>query len=118
VLDWAIECLEPTVSLVERLELQRIVDLFARDANVEAYALETKLVRSRRPGQTHLTELGRGFLRLRGKDAVRWLVTNEVMQSTGASDPWHVSHELLEETVTADGMTMLFRRRGGSPVQP
>ena len=108
VLDQAIECPEPTVSLVERLELQRIVDMFARDVNVVAYVLEAKLVRGGRPGQTHLTELGRGFLRLRGKDAVRWLVTNEVVQSTGASDPWHASHELLEETVTADGMTMFF----------
>ncbi len=113
VLDQAIECLEPGVSLVERMELQRIVDMFVRDENVEAYALENKLVRGGLPGRRRLTELGRGFLRLRGKDAIRWLLTNEVVQSTGSFDPWHTSHELLQEAVTTKRIAPLFVENTG-----
>jgi signal transduction histidine kinase len=54
-----------------------------------------------------LTELGRLFLRLRGKEAIRWLITNEVVQSTGASDPWHASHDLLEQAATGNGITII-----------
>jgi signal transduction histidine kinase len=102
-LDQALGCLEPGVPLVDRLELQRVVDVFVRDANVEPYALENKLVRGGRLGWKRLTELGRVFLRLRGKDAVRWLITAEVLQSSGASDRWHASHHLLEEAMSQRG---------------
>jgi signal transduction histidine kinase len=73
-------------------------------AEIENYAAENRLVRSDRPRLPQLAELGRIFLRLRGKDAVRWLVTNELLQSTGPFDLWHTSHEILQEAKTRRGI--------------
>ena len=58
--------------------------------------------------QTILTEPGRVFLRLRGKDAIRWLLTVEVVQSLGPSDRWHASHELFSDAVGTYGIPDLF----------
>lgn len=115
VLDQAIGCLDADVPLVDRLELQRVVDVFARGVNPEVYALENQLVRGGRLGQRRLTELGRVFLRLRGKDAVRWLITAEVVQSSGASDRWHASQHLLEEVVSERGGITLWAFQGEMP---
>ena len=104
-LDEAIDCLDPEVALVDQLELRRIVGGFGSGAAIlESYALENHLVRRKHPHPTRLTELGRVFLRLRGKDAVRWLVTSEVAQSTGPFDPWHAPRALLEESLAARGI--------------
>jgi signal transduction histidine kinase len=109
VLDQAIDRVDPSMSLVDRLELQRIVQEFARgDVKVERYALENQLVRRDRFHRLLLTELGQVFLRLRGKEAIRWLVTSEVVQSTGAPDPWHAPRALLEKAATAHGITIMF----------
>lgn len=87
--DWRIK------SVVVRLELARLVTQF----EITEYAVENRLLRvdsdSRR-----LTEVGRIFLRLRGRDAVRWLLTVEVAQTTGRRDPWHTSRELLQEALS------------------
>jgi hypothetical protein len=115
VLDQAIGCLDADVSLVDRLELQRVVAVFARGVNSEVYALENQLVRDGRLGQRRLTELGRVFLRLRGKDAIRWLITAEVVQSSGASDHWHTSQQLLEEVVSKGGEITLWAFHGEMP---
>jgi signal transduction histidine kinase len=111
-LDQAIGLPDPSLLLVDRLELERVADEFVHGgANVDVYALENQLVRSDRSRRAHLTELGRVFLRLRGKDAIRWLVTNEVVQSTGAFDPWRAPHELLEEAATTHHITITFEGR-------
>jgi signal transduction histidine kinase len=103
-LDQAIGLPDPSLLLVDRLELERVADEFVHGgANVDVYALENQLVRNDRPRRVRLTELGRVFLGLRGKDAVRWLLTAEVLQSSGASDPWHASHHLLEEYMSQRG---------------
>jgi hypothetical protein len=69
-LDAAIDRLDPDLPLAERLELKRIADGFVHgDAIAEAYALETRLVRRGDRRRPMLTELGRVFSRLRGKDA-------------------------------------------------
>ncbi len=103
-LDVAIE-VNPGTALVERLELQRVVDGFGR-ANVEAekYAIENQLVRTKGP-TLELSRLGAAFLRLRGRDAIRWLLTSETLQSTGGFDDWRASRELLREAATGAGIT-------------
>ncbi len=49
-----------------------------------------------------VTPIGRAFLALTGKDAIRWLLQIEAAQSTGPTDPWRVSREtaglLLKES--------------------
>ena len=108
-LDQAMDCLDPSLPLVDRLELQRIVGGFVGGTEmIQSYGLENRLVRTERPRGPRLTELGRVFLRLRGKDSVRWLVTNEVIQNTGPNDSWHTSYDLIEEAVATDGITMHF----------
>jgi len=108
-LDQAIDGVDPSLPLVDRLELQRVVEEFVRgDGKVKGYALENQLVRNDRSRRQRLTELGRVFLRLRGKDSVRWLLTVEVLQSIGTFDVWHASLSLLEEAMTIRGITRQF----------
>lgn len=66
---------------------------------MEEYSLETKLTRREPHGNLAVTGLGRTFLRLRGKDAVRWLLTSESLQSHGDRDRWRASRRLLEIAV-------------------
>jgi hypothetical protein len=69
-LDVALDCLDPAVSLVDRLESERAFAGFVSGlALIEGYALENHLVRLHQPHPERLTELGRVFLRLCGKDA-------------------------------------------------
>ncbi|HEX4422490.1 MAG TPA: hypothetical protein VH165_31465, partial [Kofleriaceae bacterium] len=115
-LDAAIEYPDPDLPLVERLEMQRVAQEFIGGhalALSESYALENRLVRGGYRRRTRLTELGRVFLQLRGKDAVRWLMTNELVQGAGPFDPWHVSRELLQEVMTTRGVTPLIVDRKG-----
>lgn len=86
--------MSPELGLVDQLELARIARGF-EDGTIEQYACETRLVTGTLPNVL-VTELGRAFLRLRGKDAIRWLLTVEVLQSTGDWDPWRTPRELLE----------------------
>ncbi|HWU91380.1 MAG TPA: hypothetical protein VN253_29135, partial [Kofleriaceae bacterium] len=84
VLDRALRHDDPARSVVDRLELDRIYAGFDDSDGAALYALETRLAREEPAGKARLTGLGRAFLRLRGKDAVRWLLTAEVAQSRGA----------------------------------
>lgn len=99
-LDAAIQRSSPEVPLVARLESERIAAEFHWERyDVEMYALETKLTRRGPDGSLAVTGLGRTFLRLRGKDAVRWLLTAENLQSHGDGDRWRASRHLLEIAV-------------------
>jgi signal transduction histidine kinase len=113
-LDQALDRVDPSLPLVDRLELQRVVRQFVEgNVDLERYALENRLIRRGRLHRPLLTELGQVFLRLRGKEAIRWLATSEVVQSTGASDPWHAPHELLEEAARAHGISVSFEGEYG-----
>lgn len=65
-------------------------------AMIRDYAFETHLVRQAISSRLELTSIGGVFLRLRGKDAIRWLLTNEVVQSMGENDPWRAPQVLFE----------------------
>lgn len=99
VLDAALGCLDPSTPLVDRLELERLAESFEHDHEVQAYALETRLTRSERRDGIGLTSLGRVFLRLRGQDAIRWLLEVETSQSQGRHDDWRAGRELLEQAL-------------------
>lgn len=99
-LDAALDCLDPATPLVTQLEAERIAETFDQGAiDKHEYALETRLCRRGPRGRVSPTAIGRTFLRLRGKDAVRWLLTVEVLQSQGDQDRWRASRNLLEKAV-------------------
>jgi signal transduction histidine kinase len=101
--------------IVEQLELERIArefqDTSPGRAYAQRYSVETTLVRDE-PRATRLTPLAVAFLRLRGKDAVRWLLTCEVMQSTGRWDRWRTPRMLLEQAIDARGVTSITNDEG------
>ena len=105
VLDVALQRPDPGLPLVDRLELSRVVAGFDRPNVIETYALENRLVRQGVTRKVEVTALGHAFLRLRGQDAVRWLLTIEVVRSRGPLDPWRASRELLERAWSNDGIT-------------
>jgi signal transduction histidine kinase len=86
------------LGLVEHLEITRLLGVFraGSSSEIESYTIETRLVEEDAPVGRRLTALGSAFLRLRGKDAIRWLLTIEVLQNTGHADPWRASRTLLE----------------------
>ena len=96
---------DETRGLVDAVELDRIVEDFDRRSTIEPYALENRLIHRESSNEPAVTALGRVFLRLRGKDAVRWLLTIEVEQSQGPRDPWRASRDLLEQASSAGGLT-------------
>jgi signal transduction histidine kinase len=97
VLDAALGCLDSDIPLVDRLEYEHLAAGFShRSREVATYALENRLTRLERDTLA-LTSLGRIFLRLRGRDALRWLLTVEVLQSQGIHDRWRVASGLLQQ---------------------
>jgi len=97
-LDLAIDCVDPEVGIVDRLELHRIARGFEKD-DVHQDALENQLIRIEPPDGVRITHLGRTFLRLRGRDAIRWLLLAEVSQSTGRGDAWRTWRPFLEKAL-------------------
>lgn len=105
VLDHLLHRGDRELPLVDRLEIARVAaGLDTGREAAQTYALETRLVARTEDERVQPTRLGRMFLRLRGKDAVRWLLTNEVVQSSGDFDPWRASAELLREGLTEHGI--------------
>jgi signal transduction histidine kinase len=110
VLDAAIGWPDPKLAVAERLEHQRIVSDFQTTdmSELATYALETSLVRDDPPGGPRLTPLGIAFLRLRGREAVRWLLIVELSQSTGRWDPWRASRVLFESALNESGIDSVY----------
>lgn len=106
LIDAALDVLEKSIALVDRLELHRLLTEFMRGRNLhQTYALEVQLIhRDGTDDGASLTALGRTFLRLRGKDALQWLLILEIQQSQGNEDIWRVSRQFLEQGLTDDGI--------------
>lgn len=83
------------------------------DEPVARYAAETYLAR-REGSALRVSPLGEAFLRLRGRDAVRWLLLVEIAQSVGPDDPWRAPSELFEEALTATGISDLVDLETGA----
>lgn len=71
---------------------------------IEEYALETYLVRPL-GHRVEVTTLGAVLMRLRGRDAVQWILTVEVALSRGPGDDWRVPSEVLTEALEPDGVS-------------
>jgi signal transduction histidine kinase len=94
---------EGVPSLSRLLELKRLATLALswEDTNrtvkvgwrkVSEYALEIRAVR-KSGTQLELTPIGSVFLGLAGRDAIQWLLSVEVAQSTGPQDEWRLSRD-------------------------
>lgn len=85
---------------VLEFEAARVLNAFhARGsvANFGRYAVENLLISERAP--LELTNAGRSFLRLTGRDAVRWLLLIETERSLGDQDPWRAPMKLVREAL-------------------
>ncbi|HEX8704011.1 MAG TPA: ATP-binding protein [Myxococcaceae bacterium] len=89
-------------SRIRTLEIDRLagivrMDLLASSTfsyapDIEAYSTAIRATRGV-PPHVSITPIGRVFLELTGRDAIRWLLQIEAAQSTGPADPWRVSRE-------------------------
>jgi hypothetical protein len=94
----------PVPSQARRFELERLAniawvrtsDFSGSDAwsSLPDYALEIRAAR-RSMDQLVLTPIGNVFVSLSGRDAVQWLLSVEVAQSTGPLDEWRLSRETV-----------------------
>jgi signal transduction histidine kinase len=96
---------EEAPSLSRRMELKRLAAIVlsgldtAETVNVEwgnvsEYALEIRAVR-KSGTRLELTPIGSVFLGLAGRNAVQWLLSVEVAQSTGPRDEWRLSRDAV-----------------------
>lgn len=65
-----------------------------------SYALEIRATR-RTHRETLLTPIGKVFIELTGRDAIQWLLSVEVAQSTGPADDWRLSRETAAALLAA-----------------
>lgn len=87
-------------SRIRTLEIERLAEIARADAfgqrdehiDVAAYAAAIRATRRTGAGLA-LTPIGRVFLELTGRDAIRWLLHIEAAQSFGPTDPWRLSQE-------------------------
>lgn len=103
-------------SRVRTLEIDRLAGMAAADAlrfrltkniNVAAYATAIRATRGGDASAT-LTAIGRVFLELTGRDAIRWLLHVEAAQSFGPADPWRLSRESASALIRKASWTFLW----------
>jgi signal transduction histidine kinase len=95
-------------SVIHTLELDRLSLAAEKGAfaaylavsvtSIADYATEIRAIR-RKGAFLSVTPIGRVFLELTGRDAIRWLLHVEAAQSTGPGDSWRVSRETAQELV-------------------
>ncbi|HWN71745.1 MAG TPA: HAMP domain-containing sensor histidine kinase [Haliangium sp.] len=85
---------------------QRMYDLhWRRTHTVMRYAAEMRLTRSA-GNLVEVTTMGEVFLQLVGRDAIRWLLALEVIQSLGGNDEWRMSRQEATELAKAGSVMM------------
>lgn len=104
----------PDLSAVDVLDGERHLAAFHRRKRLKPYALECHLTTLVEPttGPLRLTSLARIFLQLRGKDAIRWLLTLEVSQSHGSEDPWRISRDALADASSPQKLVRWMNMEG------
>jgi signal transduction histidine kinase len=96
---------EEVPSLSRRMELNRLAKIASSSEdtnktvkvgwrNEAEYALEIRAIR-KSGTRLELTPIGSVFLGLAGRDAIQWLLSVEVAQSTGPRDEWRLSRETV-----------------------
>jgi signal transduction histidine kinase len=86
-----------TGSYAKDMELDRLIGEYARDesqepSRIDRYALAVRAVR-RVDGGRVLTPIGKLIPELPDRDALRWMLAAEVVQSDGQDDEWRLSRE-------------------------
>lgn len=99
---------------VDDLEARRLLGELWSTIEQPRYALECGFTR-RRGDQTVLTAVGRTYLQLRGKDALRWLLTTETLQNTGPGDVWRMPTRLLIDAMPPIGLDLVDLSHGYLP---
>ncbi len=69
-------------------------------------------------GSPQLTPIGKVFLQLAGRDAVRWLLQVEVIQSLGPRDPARLSRGLAREMLSSQEQKVWWTWEGDNPFWP
>jgi signal transduction histidine kinase len=98
---------EQVPSLSHELELSRlsrVASSWTHDTELvkagwraeSEYALEIRAVR-KSGSRLELTPIGSVFLGLAGRDAIQWLLSVEISQSTGPRDEWRLSRDTVHE---------------------
>ncbi len=77
------------------------VNQWSEDTDVLRYAEEVGIM-----DRGITTAAGRVLTRLTGRDAVRWILTNELLQSTGAKDEWRLSRATIEYLIATPQMVV------------
>ncbi|HZH77773.1 MAG TPA: HAMP domain-containing sensor histidine kinase [Archangium sp.] len=79
---------------IERLSNKAWFDTAQPEIYIDIAAYAAAIRATRGVGEElSLTPIGRVFLELTGRDAIRWLLHVEAAQSFGPSDPWRLSRE-------------------------
>jgi signal transduction histidine kinase len=102
-------------SRIRTLEIERLAHIARDDAfkesaehiDISAYAAAIRATRRVGAGFA-LTAIGRVFLELTGRDAIRWLLHVEAAQSFGPADPWRLSRESARELVGMPERVLLW----------
>lgn len=85
--------------------LRRPID----SVDIDAYSASIRATR-RHGSSVAVTPIGRIFLELTGRDALRWLLHVEVSQSIGPIDPWRVSRETAQALLQRPVWTLNWHR--------
>lgn len=94
-------------SRIRTMELDRLASIargaalrtvVSESVDKESYVSAIRATRKLVSGKS-LTAIGRVFLELKGRDAIRWLLHVEAAQSFGPSDPWRISRETANNIV-------------------
>ena len=93
---------------VRTLELDRLAEIAFNEvfrlgeggdlSKLDIYAAAVRATRTT-GGTVTLTAVGRVFLELSGRDAIRWLLYVETAQSTGPRDSWRISRETASSLI-------------------
>lgn len=111
-------------SPIRTLELDRLADIafqeLAQDAHsepsrkIDGYAAAIRATR-KTDGWLSLTPIGRVFLDLTGRDAIRWLLHIEAEQSTGPEDAWRMSREGAQTLVHKPAQVLEWKKDFPAP---
>lgn len=116
---------EEVPSLSRRMELNRLAKIAASSEdtnktvktgwrNVAEYALEVRAIR-KSGTRLELTPIGSVFLGLAGRDAIQWLLSVEVAQSTGPWDEWRLSRDAVSALLEQPESTWPFSQEERAP---
>jgi len=101
---------EATASITERSRWVGLV-VAPEWTDVLGYCHTLRLVHESE-GEWSISEAGRTLLGLRGTTAAQWLLSLEILESLGPSDPWRVDRATLARVLEAHSETHYYANEG------